>query len=621
MRWSCLLWALVACGGKSTQTVDHALVAQSVSALGTSSRPGMGALPYEGGTTFRVWAADAAKVFVVGDWNNWQPQELGNEQNGHFSADVPWASSWQKYKFVIENRSGSREERADPRSYRVENSSAASVIPYPGVYQWRHAFDMVENKELILYEMHLGTFNDAPGFGPGTFQSATAMLDHVRDLGVTAIALMPIAEFAADFSWGYNTSFPFAPETAYGTPEEMKNFVDEAHARGLAVLIDVVHNHYGPSDLPMWCFSGDCLGHGGHYFYTDARSKTPWGDTRPDFGRPQVRDFIADSISYWIAEYHLDGMRMDGTKYIRTTDGVLPIPDGVALLQRINSEVNSRFTNKVMIAEDFGAGDLVTRETQQGGIGFDSQWDGEFVHPIRDAIVTNEDAWRNMWRVKIAIEHRFNGQPLRRVIYTESHDEVGNGSARVPEEIWPGHADSWHSRKRSTLGAALLMTSPGIPLMLQGQEFLESGWFDDQKPLDWGNVQRHGSILQMYRDLIRLRRNWFANTAGLRGDRVNVFHVNDDDKLIAFHRWERGGVGDDVVVVANFSSQVRHSYRIGVPRAGTWKVRFNGDAVAYSGDFGNTLMTDVDARPDGADGLAQSIDVNVGAYSVVILSQ
>ena len=274
-----------------------------------------------------------------------------------------------------------------------------------------------------------------------------------------------------------------------------------------------------------------------------------------------------------------------------------------------------------MIAEDFRGDRAITRQTGWGGAGFDSQWDGEFFHPVAGAIIAREDRDRSMAAVAGAIRHGFNDQATQRVIYTESHDEVSNGRQRVPEMIWPGNAASYYSKKRSTLGAAIALTSPGIPMLFQGQEFLEDGWFAAERPLDWSKSVRFAGITALYRDLIRLRRNWFNNTRGLRGDHVNVFHINDTDKLLAYHRWARGGPGDDVVVVANFSGRAFSAYSIGFPRAGTWYARFNGDWDGYAPDFWNTNSYDAVASGGPRDGLGASGDVGVGPYSVVIFSQ
>jgi 1,4-alpha-glucan branching enzyme len=243
------------------------------------------------------------------------------------------------------------------------------------------------------------------------------------------------------------------------------------------------------------------------------------------------------------------------------------------------------------------------------------------VHPIRDAVIAQSDADRDLYAVRDALYHRYNGDAEQRVIYTESHDEVANGHARVPEEIWPGNAGSWFSRKRSTLGAALVFTAPGIPMIFQGQEFLEDRYFRDSAPLDWAKLDTYAGINALYRDLIRLRRNWFDQTRGLRGQQINVHHVNNTDKVIAFHRWENGGLGDDVVIVANFGNRSYDSYALGFPRAGDWRVRFNSDWQGYSADFGNQLGYDTSAGDGSRDGMPFQANVGVGPYSVLILSQ
>ena len=195
----------------------------------------------------------------------------------------------------------------------------------------------------------------------------------------------------------------------------------------------------------------------------------------------------------------------------------------------------------MIIAEDFDNDSWLTRPTATGGAGFDSQWAGAYVHPIRYAVEAITDGERNMWSVYDAVVHSFNENPFERVIYTESHDEVANGKARVPEDIWPGNASSWYSKKRSTLAATVNFTSAGVPLMFMGQEFLEDGWFEDDRPLDWSKKNTYAGIFELYKDLISMRRNLGGATRGLMGASTNVFHVNDWDKVVAWQRWDEGG--------------------------------------------------------------------------------
>jgi 1,4-alpha-glucan branching enzyme len=582
----------------------------------------LGASPSTGGTTFRVWAPNADHVFVTGTFNHWSEtsdQLAKDAATGVFAGTVAAAKAGDEYLYVIQ-RGSQTVMRADPRAAQMTSSVGHSVIYDQAAYAWHaHGYHTPAFDEAVVYEMHIGTFADHPGGAPGTWTSAISKLDHLKALGVNMLEVMPPAEFAGDFSWGYNGSYPFAPESAYGTPDDAKQFIDEAHARGMGVLIDVVHNHYGPSDLSMWCFDTECYGKGGIYFYTDNRSESGWGP-RPDFGRQEVRDFIVDNERMWLDDYRADGLRWDSTVNIRSANGS-DITEGWQTLQRANEWVNNNASWKLMVAEDLQNNEWLTKTTGSGGAGFDTQWDAGFFHPVDRNIIEPNDANRSMAEIKGAIENRYAGRAFARVIYTESHDEVANGKQRIPEMIWPGHADSIYSKKRSTLGAALVMTAPGIPMLFQGQELLENGYFTDQVPLDWTKATTFAGIVAMYKDLIALRKNTGGTTRGLRGENVNVFHVNDTNKVIAFHRWDQGGAGDDVIVVLNFSGTAFPQYDLGLPRGGTWKVRFNSDWQGYDASFAGTPSNGTTAASGGRDGLGYHGTIGIGAYSAVVLSQ
>jgi 1,4-alpha-glucan branching enzyme len=599
----------------------------------------MGALLHPTGlaTTFRVWAPFATSVSVAGEFNSWSATAtpLGSEGNGYWSADVPGALAGHQYRYVMDGTHW----RIDPRAVAVTNSVGNGVI-VDTTYDWQHPFQSPPWNEMVVYEMHTRTFPDDPTDNPTLFDELASPqnMDYLRELGVNTLLILPTAEFPGDVSWGYNPAHIFAVESSYGGPRKFKEFVDRAHANGFAVLLDVVYNHFGPSDIEhsVWQFDG---WHqqwdgptGGIYFYNDWRARTPWGQkNRPDYGRGDVRQFIRDNALTWLEEYRVDGLRFDMTVFIRNVDGSDTDAPGDArnlggagwsLLQWINDEVNLRQPWKITMAEDLQGNAWVTKDTGAGGMGFDTQWDAHFVHPVRRALVAPDDAARDMRALRFAIEHRPNGNPWQRVIYTESHDEVAssNGKRRLPEDIHPGRADSWESKKRSTLGAAMVFTGAGIPMIFQGQEMLEWIPFGDDR-MDWDKYDTFRGIYTLYRDLIRLRRNWFNHTRGLRGPHVNVFHAGQDDKVMAFHRWDRGGPGDDVVVVMNFSARTYPSYTIGFPRTGQWRVRFNSDWNGYSADFGNTFSYDTVAGGGGIQSMPCSGNVGIGPYSAIILSQ
>jgi 1,4-alpha-glucan branching enzyme len=596
-----------------------------------TTRPGMGSMPFPGGVAFRVWAPNAEAVFVSGDFNGQAETRdpLAPECNGYWSGEVAEARPGARYEYVITYRS-QRLRRNDPYGRDVESSVGRTVIVDPAAFHWGDdgSFRMPPWNELVIYEMHIGTFNDQPGGEPGTLTTAIERLSHVAELGANAVQVMPLAEVPGNFSWGYNPSDIFAVESYYGGSAGLKAFVKAAHRRGLAVIVDVVYNHLGPNDVDTWQFDGwHEPGKGGIYFYNDWRSWTPWTKTgRPDYGRGEVRQYLRDNALYWLDEMHADGLRWDMTLFVRTVfgdehDPGQSLPDGWSLMQWVNSDIDERWPWKIKIAEDLQDNPWLTRDTDAGGAGFDAQWAANFVHPVRAALIAGRDEERSIGAVRDAILGFYDGDAFARVVYTESHDEVANGKARLPYDIAPDDAGGWFARKRSTLGAVLVLTSPGIPMLFQGQEFLEDEWFRDTDPLDWDKKQRFAGIFRMYQDLIRLRRNSDGRSRGLTGHHVNVFHANERDKVIAFHRWDRGGPGDDVVVVLNLANRAYASYAIGFPRGGIWRVRFNSDSSGYSPDFGDHLGYDTVADPGFCDGLDFRGNLGLAPYGALILTQ
>lgn len=588
-----------------------------------------GAWPHKTGCRFAVWAPHAVEVFVVGSFNEWAPgaHRLTRDDEGTWSGNVPGAKPGDEYRFRIVTDNGEH-VRLDPYARHVTHSIGNAVIPHLSAPAESQRFTPAAHNEMVIYEMHIGTFGKKTAKpGPGNLEGAIERLEYLKDLGVNAIEVMPMAEFPGETSWGYNPSLIFAVETDYGSPQTFRKFVDEAHRLGIAVIVDVVYNHFGPSDLELWQFDGwNENGKGGIYFYNDWRAHTPWGETRPDYGRKEVREYLRDNALMWILDYGVDGLRWDATAYIRNVhgrnnDAGSDLPDGWSLMQWINSETRKAFPASFSIAEDMQNNPFLVKADKDGGAGFDMQWDGTYVHSVRAALVAADDASRDMYAMRDAILHRYFLNAFERVIYTESHDEVANGKSRLPEEVDPGHASSWAARKKSALGAALLFTSPGIPMIFQGQEFLEDDWFHDEDPLDWSKKERFAGIFRLYQDLIRLRLNREGHTRGLCGQEVSVYHVNNDAKIVAYHRWEGGGPGDSVIAVANLSAQPQQGYHIGFPSEGEWFVRFNSDSKSYDNEFSDQGPAIVQASGAGLDELPCNGALDIAPYSAIILSQ
>ena len=479
--------------------------------MAPSSRPGMGAIPYDGGTTFRVWAPDASAVSVAGNfngeagWSEANPKPLDQEGGGYWSGDVAGAAIGAQYKFAIRNReTNGILWKNDPYARSLTNSSGESIIAET-FFAWRWpGYSTPSWNNLVIYELHVGSFKYDPKSRSkrGDFDTVVDKLPYLQELGVNAIQLLPCDEFPGDISMGYNPSYIFAIEESYGGPNGLRKLVDAAHQVGIAVIYDVVYNHLGPNDLDLWQFDGWSKdGNGGVYFYNDWRKKTPWGDTRPDYGRGEVRQYIRDNALRWLEERGCDGLRFDSTIFIRNVNGSnsdsgADLSDGWNLMQWINSEIQNRQPWKITIAEDLQDNPWLTKTPGQGGAGFGAQWGSTFVFKLREIMCTINDSDRDMAGLRDIIAQSYNGDAFQRVIYTESHDEVAatNGKERVPQQISPDNADGYYAQKRSTLGAAIAFTAPGIPMIFMGQEFLESGSWSDGAQLDWSKKDRLAGI-------------------------------------------------------------------------------------------------------------------------------
>ncbi len=580
------------------------------------------------GVSFRVWAPHAEAVFVAGDFNGWSEtaDAMASEGNGYWSCDVPAAMPGQQYRYLI--RHGKRLlSRVDPYARALTNSTGNGII-HECDFDWGDdAFVPPPLNELVLYELHVGSFHRPDRERVGTFGDVIAKLDYLVDLGVNALQLLPVCEFAGDLSGGYNPAHFFAIESAYGAPDDLRRLVREAHFRGVAVIADVIYNHGGPQDLSLWRFDGWHEGEGGGiYFYNDWRASTDWGP-RLDFTRPEVRQFIRDNVMMWLEEYRFDGLRWDGTAHVRRVDPQAnqddALEEGWTLMQWINDETAERFPRVVRIAEDLGDNADITKPTADGGLGFHAQWDNHFNSLARDAVSAVSDADRDMQRVVEAVTRRYNG-PFEAVLFSESHDCCSPERKRLTVLISEDDPYGWFARKRSALAAAIVMTCPGVPMILQGQELGSAMPFDAgsaDNPLDWSLLEKNAGLHRLYRQLIRVRRNLDGCTGGLGGPNVEILHANNDEKVVAYQRWGAGGPRDTTVIVGNFADRTHHAYRIGLPRAGVWKVRFNSDSRDYGDDFGDVGGGDVTADAQAYDDLPCSAVVAIGPYSVLVLSQ
>jgi 1,4-alpha-glucan branching enzyme len=566
----------------------------------------------DGGTTvFRVWAPNADEVFVAGSFNGWNASSRPmTKVAGVWQTRVPSVGHGARYKYVIEN-GGERLWRTDPRARRQTNSVGDSVV-------WRSDYDWGDDdwvtpyfEDMIIYELHVGTFSgggDGVTHYPGHFRDVVDRhLDHLLELGINVIELMPIGEFAGEMSWGYNPSFQFAPESSYGSPDDLKYLVDRCHQSGIAVILDVVFNHMGGSDL-----AGNLLDYDGEeiYFYPEGNGyrETPWGP-RLDYGRTQVRQYIRDTIRSWLEEYHVDGFRVDGTDFIKVN------AEGWSVLKEIVQTTDTISRKAIVIGEQLPNDPAVTVSIDAGGAGMDSQWNDAFHDNLRNAIGAAAFGDPNMGALAQGMNH-FDFGGTKAVNYIESHDESAvNG--RVTEAADGNDPHSVYAYGRGKMSYGLVMFTAGIPMILHGQEFMEDRRFGDSRGhrIQWSYKDEYRDYFRACRDMTRLR----SAIPSLRSDGYqNVFHVNESGNVVAWHRWTSSG--DDVVIVASLNNSDFNEYCLGMPLPGEWREIFNSDAGAYGGrNRGNGGR--IDANGGGRDGLPHSACIVLPRMGLLVFAR
>jgi 1,4-alpha-glucan branching enzyme len=562
------------------------------------------------GTTFRVWAPNAESVSVVGSFNSWKAARdkmTVDKEAGVWTAEVARAKPGDEYMFMINGDL----ERRDPRGREV-SAEGKSVINDPADFDWEDTTPpSTKLSDLVIYQLHPGTFHDSsPNDGDmATLRDAIGRLDHLKDLGVNCVLLMPVNEFTGRHSWGYNPSDLFAVESAYGGPEALKEFVKACHERGIAVHMDIVHNHYGPGDLDLWQFDGHGGGENsaGIYFYEDnERGLTPWGP-RPDFGRPEVVAFVEDQVRMWFDEYRIDGLRWDSTINIRAiNDGAITNPEGERLLDRLARMIRTDYPDKISIAED-----------SVGDRRFDASWEYTFHTAGEDGVVPQllreSDEAKRVGDVAQRVESELG---FRRVIYTENHDETGrlNGKRRIITEVSDEDPHCLKARRKNALAAVLTLTAPGVPLIFMGQELLEPKEFHDSNPLVWRRGEDAFRSFLLHRDLVHLRRNLAGLSAALTDEHVRVVTTDEENKLLVFRRYLPSSPYEDLLVVVNMSGRTLENVPVRFPQSGEWSVLLNTDNPRYGRDFSGAGQESV--RTDGG----QNATVTLAPYSAQIFA-
>ncbi|MBI1398058.1 MAG: 1,4-alpha-glucan branching protein GlgB [Betaproteobacteria bacterium] len=590
------------------------------------------------GVRFACWAPNAERVSVIGDFNEWDGRAhpmTSRGASGVWELFVPGVGAGALYKFEIRNRaSGAVFAKSDPYARRFERRpGTAAQVEGPGQFGWgddawlaaRATRDWL-HAPLNAYEVHAGSWKRHPD---GRFYSYRELADHlvpyVLHMGYTHVELLPISEHPLDESWGYQTTGYFAATSRFGTPDDLRHFVDTCHRAGLGVILDWVPGHFPRDAWALSAFDGTSL-----YEHADPRLGLhhEWGTHVFNYGRPEVRSFLLSSACYWLDEFHFDGLRVDAVAsmlyldYSRKAGEWVPNRFGgrenleaVDFLRELNLVVHRDFAGALTFAEESTAWPMVSRPTYVGGLGFSMKWNMGWMHDTL-AYLAQDPVHRRYHHDRLTFGQVYAYS--ENFLLPLSHDEVVHGKHSLLDKM-PG--DTWQKFANLRLLLAVQATTPGKKLLFMGGEFGQGREWRDGAGLDWDllDVAWHRGTQACARDLNRLYRDTPAlHELDFESEGFRWIDCHDaEQSVISFVRRDRAG--GFVVVAANFTPVPRHAYRLGVPAAGHYREILNTDSAYYGGsNVGNGAG--VESRPMDWMGFADAIELVLPPLSLVMLA-
>ena len=603
-------------------------------------RLGAHVLHHEGahGVHFAVWAPNAERVSVVGDFNGWDGRRHAMRKRldiGVWEIFVPGAEEHQSYKYELLGAGGKLMPlKADPYGFASElRPKTASRVAVTEHFVWNDADYLAERAArdhrrlpMSIYEVHLGSWKKGDGNSFLSYaELAKELIPYALDMGFTHIELLPITEHPFDPSWGYQPTGLYAPTARFGDPTGFASFVDEAHRAGIGIILDWVPAHFPTDEHGLARFDGTAL-----YEHEDPRQgyHPDWNTAIYNFGRREVQSYLLNNALFWLDRYHLDGLRVDAVAsmlyldYSRKEGEWIPNRHGgrenleaIAFLQRMNKESYGNSPGAVTIAEESTAFPGVSQPTHTGGLGFGFKWNMGFMHDTleylkRDPIHRRHHHHELTFGLLYAFSENF--------VLPLSHDEVVHGKGSLLAKM---AGDDWQKFANLRAYYGFMWGYPGKKLLFMGQEMAPWTEWTEAYSLDWHLLDHapHKGMQALVRDLNALYRKYPAlHARDCEGEGFEWMIADDHENSV--YAWARhsGGDGKTVVVVTNFTPMPRDNYIVPLPRAGQWREILNSDAQIYGGS-GRGNMGGVTARAESSHGKPASAKVSLPPLATLFL--
>jgi len=583
------------------------------------------------GTFFAVWAPNAARAGVTGDFNDWKKPVWLSERDssGVWEGFVAGVGAGCRYKYQIESRQGGyKVAKSDPFAFRCELPPATASVVADLDYAWGDASWMAARAErsglgapMSIYEVHLGSWRRVPEENNRSLsyrEIAPLLAKYVQDMGFTHVELMPVAEHPFYGSWGYQVTGFYAPTSRFGTPQDFMFLVDTLHAHGIGVILDWTPAHFPTDEHGLMYFDGTHL-----FEHADPRQgiHPDWGSAIFNYGRNEVRSFLISNACFWLDRYHIDGLRVDAVAsmlyldYARKEGEWIPNRFGgrenieaIEFLRAFNQAVYREFPGAQTIAEESTAWPMVSRPTYAGGLGFGFKWDMGWMHdtlayfqqdPVYRPYHHNHLTFRGLY----AFSENF--------VLPLSHDEVVHGKGSL---IGKMNGDEWRRFANLRLLFCAMWAQPGKKLLFMGGELAQAREWNHDSSIDWhlpNENPAHGRMQLLVGELNQLYRNERCMHE-LDADPAGFTWIDANDtthSVIAFLR-KSGPPEESILCVFNFTPVPRHNYRLGVDREGLWREILNSDAGAFGGS-GHGNQGGVEAAPFPSHGRQFSLNLTL----------